>query len=729
MYARSRVAGRTVPGERASLRSLLALGERASLRSLMALGCLALVSACASVEKGRYGVTEFRVQGTRDMNRRAVEACLITRERENFSLVLGLGEPTCGQPSFTSAPPTVRLWRWPWTEWPSLNHAVLDRDIERILRWYRARGYYQAKVVDIEYDPPEAASPGGLGECDPEADSCKVSVLVTIEEGEPTRIAAIEIRGADELEVEVRERLAKVIELREGERIDEVEYERDKEALEEFLRKRGYASAEVKGTVEIDSGALSARVVFHLRPGPACSFGELRVTGAGELPTAPIISAVGLARGRKYDPAVLAEIQAEVFALGAFSAVDVREEVSGDVVDVIVEVTPLGPHAFRTGVGILSGNPQRVDTTDQTSIPQWDVHLFGRYERRHVFGTLGRFSIDERPRLIFLGPFPIIPNRPDGSLAAQPGNIITVNLNQPGLVEHRTDLRETVGWDYGPDPYLNFIRSDVFFRVAARRGFFSRKLVGTLAVQQDLYIVPEQDWVPPEGVTDPMASSYEYLYVEQDLRLDLRDNPIRPRRGFYAALNATQAPKWAASDWTSFRIAPELRFYLPLPLGVVLATKVALASIFITDADGELDDESQRLGPLVYRLRGGGPNGNRGFLAGGVGPGPTGGIRRWEASAELRIPLGRDFVLAGFVDIGDVNEDPEFRFDYWNMSLGPGLRFYTVLGAIRLDTGFRIPSLQRLNEPGYDIGSESHPTYFFNSNVPGAFQLTIGDAF
>jgi len=690
---------------------------------------VAWLPACASVEKGRYGVSKFRVEGADEMDRKAVEACLITREREHFSLVLGLGEPTCGKPPFESSSPTLRLWRWPWAEWPSLNHAVLDRDLERVVRWYRARGYYEAKVASIEYDPPEAAMPGGVGNCDPEKDSCKVSVLVTVEEGAATKIQSINIEGAAALPENARQNLERIAGLKLDERIDEVDYDKGKEALKKFLRELGYAGAEVSGQVEIDSTDHRASVTYQLAPGPLCSFGSLKVLGAGKLPQRPIEAAADLQTGARYRPSVLDEIQAEVFALGAFSAVDVREKVRGDKVDVEVDVTPLSPDALRLGIGVLSGNPQRVDTTDQTSIPQWDVHLFARYERRHVFGSLGRFSIDERPRLIFLGPFPTIPTRTDGALAAQPGNLITLNLNQPGLVERRTDLKETVGWDYGPDPYLNFIRSDIFFRVAGRRGFFSRKLVGTLALQQDLYVVPEQDWVPPEGVTDPIATSYKYLYFEQDVRLDLRDNAIRPRLGAYFGINATQAPKWQASDWTSFRIAPEFRFYLPLPLGVVLASKVGLASIFITDAEASLDADSQRLGPLVYRLRGGGPNGNRGFLAGAVGPGPTGGIRRWEASMELRFPLGKDFVLAGFVDLGDVNDQPSFRFEYWNMSVGPGLRFYTVLGAIRLDTGFRIPELQRLNEPNYQISGESNPNYLFDSNVAGAFQLTIGDAF
>lgn len=685
--------------------------------------------ACAPIEKGRHGLRNFRVQGTQDLDNKAVEACLITRERSRFSLVVGLGEPSCGKPPFDSSAPTLRLWRWPWAEWPILNHAVLDQDLERVLRWYRARGYYNAKVLRLDFDPPEASAPGGTESCDPDRQRCTVSVIITVEEGEPTLISQIDVLGLDDLDEKVRKGVLGALTLETDRPIDEVDYEESKNALRRWLVTRGYAAAKVEGEVQVDSGTQRAQVHFRVEPGPVCSFGKLTVTGQGNLPEAPILAAANLETGTQYNPQTIREIQTEVFALGAFSAVDVHEKVRDDRVDLEIEVTPLSPDALRLGIGLLSGNPQRIDTADQTSIPQWDVHFFARYERRHLFGSLGRFSIDERPRLIFLGPFPTIPTRSDGNPAVQVGNLVTLHLNQPGLLEPRTNLLETVGWDYGPDPYLNFIRSDIFMRVAARRGFFSRRLVSTFAAQQDLYLVPEQVWIPPEGVTDPIASSYKYFYLEQDLRIDLRDDPIRPKLGAFFNLNGTQALRWGASDWTSFRIAPDFRFYLPLPLGVVFAARTALAALFISDANPELDAESQRLGPLVYRLRGGGPNGNRGFLAGGVGPGPTGGIRRWDASAELRIPLGADFVIAGFVDIGDVNDAASFRLDHWNLSVGPGLRFYTVLGAIRLDTGFRIPGLQRLNDPTYSIASEDNPSYLFGSPVPGAVQLTIGDAF
>jgi outer membrane translocation and assembly module TamA len=158
----------------------------------------------------------------------------------------------------------------------------------------------------------------------------------------------------------------------------------------------------------------------------------------------------------------------------------------------------------------------------------------------------------------------------------------------------------------------------------------------------------------------------------------------------------------------------------------VLAGRAAVAGLFVTSANPELDELSRERGPSTYRLRGGGASSNRGFLAGKLGAGLDGGVRRWEASLELRLALGSSLVVAGFADAGDVNADTALRLSHFNTTLGFGLRYYTVIGALRLDTGYRIRSLQRAD--GSD-GIEEDPSTLPFSDQPGAIHLTIGDPF
>lgn len=683
------------------------------------LGLLGLfLAGCAAHEPGRYQVKDISFRGQKDLAEVPLEQCLVSRARPKFELKLGLKSATCGEPPFDSQAPRLNLWHWWWADWPAFNHAVFDKDLERIERWYRARGYYDAKVVDVEYDPPAAADPSMEPSCNLEEEVCPVRITVTVEEGQPTLIDSIDWEGIEHLDPKLQADLQNEGKLASGEPIDEAEYEAAKERMYEVLRKEGFAQPSVEGTVKIDTDAHEARVVYRIEPGPLFTFGTASVEGNGSLPEEPILAAAACEDGRAYTPMLVQEMQAEVYALGAFTSVQVHEEIDEErrKVDVRIEVTPHSPHALRVGVGLLSGARMRTSTGDLQDVPQWDTHLFARYEKRHVFGTLGRLSIEERPRMIFSDQFP----RP-----TQPrfGNIVKLRMNQPGLIEPRTDLFSENAWDMGPDPFLRFWRSDVYFRVGAKRGFFVRKLLTTLAVQQDLFIVGQGANNQTSDGSE-LPSSYGYTFFEQDLKLDFRDNRFRPIRGVYFGLNVTESFRWQGSDWTAFRVAPEVRTYVPLFFDVVWASRFSIAGLFIRDATPQLDATSQRLGPSTYRLRGGGANSNRGFLAGRLGVGLQGGIRRWEASTELRFPLGSNFALASFADVGDVNDQPQWRFQHLNLAVGGGLRFYTIIGAIRLDFGLRVPSLQRAD--GSD-GIEPDANELFGA--PGALHLTIGDPF
>lgn len=697
----------------------------ASYRASRALGLWGVIAStwtllqgCAVHEPGRYQVTHVEVTGQEQLAERPLLECLVTRERPRVSLTLGLGDPGCGEAPFDSQAPRLNLWRWWWTDWPAFNNAVFDEDQDRILRWYQARGYYDARIVEVKFDPPEAGDPTKEAPCDLENEVCPVRLVIKVEEGEPTLIEQVELLGHDQLASALREQLSAQVQLEQGTPIDESDYDAAEARLLKTLRHAGYAQAEVKGQVDVQTELHQARVKLELVPGEIFEFGQLSMEGQGGLPQKAIHAAAALPTGDRYDPESLDEVQAEVLALGAFSSVEVHEEIDAEArrVDVLLKLTPRPKHDLRLGVGVLSGAQQRTSTGEMASVPQWDVHAFSRYERRHLLGSLARMTVEERPRMIFQRGFPRL-------TVPKYGNWLMLRLIQPGWLEARTETFSENAWDYGPDPYLGFLRSDVYFRLGARRGFFRRRLMATLAVQQDLLMVGQgANNTTSDG--SQLPSSYGYTFVEEDLRLDLRDDPGRPRIGTYFGLNATQAPRWAGSDWTAFRVGPEVRTYLPLFGDIVWANRFAVAGLFIRDASENLDATSQALGPSTYRLRGGGANSNRGFLAGSLGAGLSGGVRRWEASTEFRIPLGKSFVVAALMDAGDVNADPYWRFDHLNLAAGFGFRFYTILGAIRLDTALRIRSLQRLD--GSD-GIEDDDSDLFGA--PGAIHLTIGDAF
>jgi translocation and assembly module TamA len=496
-----------------------------------------------------------------------------------------------------------------------------------------------------------------------------------------------------------------------GERFDEHDYEDDKKKVETYLWNKSFARAKVSGRVEIDREKHAARVTYLLEPGPACVFGEMKVEGApADVPEALIKLAADIKPGKDYSYEAILDAEQSVFALGVFSSVTIKPQGEGSKVDLLATVRVGRMTRWSGGIGIMSGT--QMHASEQESVPQWDIHLSGAWEHRNFLGGLRRLRVEERPRLIWLDNFP------GASGGPHPGNIISLRFEQPQTFERRTTLFFEASHDFGPDPYEGFFRHDLTSKLGLTRPFWRRRLNVTLAIAHDLYEITSGD--PPKTV-----SSYRLPYLEQLVVLDLRNNPQRPRYGAYASVLVQEAFRLGYGSWDYVRIIPDVRGYVPLMWDFVLAARFALGALFISDRSQALDPTSTKLGPWPYRLRGGGANSNRGFSAGKLsvpqGEESIGGIRRYEGSLELRIPFGQDIGMVVFGDVGDVNQEADFRFSHLNTALGFGLRYFTIIGAVRFDAGWRIP--------GWQVLGDEPEEPFKTNGWPNAVHLTIGEAF
>jgi outer membrane protein insertion porin family/translocation and assembly module TamA len=169
-------------------------------------------------------------------------------------------------------------------------------------------------------------------------------------------------------------------------------------------------------------------------------------------------------------------------------------------------------------------------------------------------------------------------------------------------------------------------------------------------------------------------------------------------------------------------------------------------------------DAAARDAELIY-LRGffsGGPSSNRGYPLRGVGPHgpmpffdlggrtapaclpgeprrdpaecavPLGGLSLWEASLELRFPLGGSLGGVTFCDAGDVSPyRADLRLDHPHLSCGAGLRYDTPIGPVRLDVGVRIPGAQLPR--GVDPRVDGDPAAIYG--LPIAVAFGIGEVF
>jgi outer membrane protein assembly factor BamA len=680
----------------------------------------AFMAACATVPQGKYGVSSVEVEGVNRMDESALLACLATKERPRFGFSLGpYPAPECGTPPFDAGRLPVDLWIWPWTEWPIYEQSLLERDLERVERWYRARGYYGARVTKYQVNRDNSHR--------------EVNVDIAVSEGQPVVVTEINITGIEQLPLKVRRGIREAIKLQEGGRFDEALYEKSKVSAAKVLAEASFARASIAGKVSIDVEKMEAVVSFEVTAGPSCRIGNIIVEGNRNLPQASIVGAAGLNPGALYSDRKLAEAQDAIYTLGAFSSVEIvpQPRADSDIVDVVVRVIPARRLQVAFGAGIEAGTRQGLMSNESDNFSRWDVHLLARVEGHNFLGGMRRLRVEERPRLIFDRSFPMVST--DGP---KPGNLLMMELKQPAVLEPRTSLTWAAEWDYGPDPYRGtFYRHDLDTSIGPSRYFFGRLLFLSASVHLNLFAPTSREGT--DVCTGLKVQNYHATFVEYVAQLDRRNDIRRTTRGWFVSAAFQHAGYFLPSDWNYLRFIPDARGYVSLARYLVLAARARLGILAITSSDISNDDKDLHdFGPYRYRLRGGGPNSVRGFEPNWLGDVRkagssgsclmTGGVRQWEASVELRVPVTVDFGTVLFIDAGDVTQENRFRFNYPQTTLGFGLRYHTLVGPLRFDMGFLPNGLQvfgtdRRPDPTIQKGR------LFGLN--GAWQLSIGEAF
>ncbi len=698
------------------------------------LACAFMLAACGDVPANRYGIDRIRLEGMETMDEDALRACLSISERPRAGLNFAVQSAgSCGEAPFDAGRTELRLWAWPWTEWPLFDRVALTQDLRRIERWYAARGFHGAEVEEVVVLPEAALSDDTLPAEEPEPscerlsddEGCSVEVTIRIQEGAPTLLTEITLRGHESLPSSLRRTIEGAVELEVGERFDEATYDATKRAIAAALAEEGYARARILGEARVDRPNRTARVDLHVESGPLCTFGELHIEGADDLPLGPIADATRIDPGEEFSLHDVQEAQKAVFGLGAFSGVVVEPMLETDanpdpsVIDVRVTVTPARRHRFGLGGGVQSGVVTRGDS-EPISVPLWDLHLKAQYENRNMLGGLRRLRLEERPRMIIQEPFPSF-DRP------RFGNVLSAELRQPGFLEARTTLVAGAEHEFGPDPFDTFFRHRVDGRLSVERNFWQHRIFASLGWRASFYRVPS-DELTNAGEEPP--SDYDLMYLEQVVRLDLRDDPNRPHAGFFMQLRAQEAGFFLRSSWDYVRLTPDVRAYIPLPKRITIAARFAMGMYFIRGVDPDIDETSAALGPRDLRIRGGGASSNRGYLAGRLGDGTDGGTRRWEASLEMRFPVTADLGAVLFADVGDVSRDPNFRFDHPQTSVGLGLRYFTIVGPIRFDIAWQIRDLAVVgNDERIRSTSDDTEVNFGLFRFPGAYHISIGESF
>ncbi len=694
------------------------------------LGCVLslfafVVAGCASIPQGAASVDAVSIENNHAIASGDIEEVIAT----------------------TESPKLFGLFRGAIFDYSLFDESVLARDLERVERFYRTHGFYEARVRAGRVHYKSAAH---------------VEVTIDVDEGPRTTIAHVHIDGVAGLPIRARRAVESAIGnlVATGASFEEGPFDEAPKDATRALTDRGFAWAKVEHRADVDVGAHSATLYFSITPGPDSKIGKVRIEGLKKLPEPPLRRAIDLRVGEHYSTNKLERAREAVLGLGAFSAVEVTPDL-GDgptadhTVPIVVHVHEQRVHSVVLGGGI------------ELDALKTEAHVHAGWEHNNFFGGYQHFQVDLKPGLDL---YPTRIPTFQAPTTVLPEERFTMSLRQPGFLEARTNAVITQEINTYPvllspevdprDPVIGYVeyKGAAGIERTFRKLFFSP----TYDLQYNLPFAYH-------GRLDPALRSVLVSYVDVGGRFDLRNDRLRPHSGIYLADDIQFAG--LGGDALDIRLKPEVRAYIPLGPKVTLATRATVGFLFpfnygaasAAGATGERLDRTRWTEDLeLIYLRGffsGGPSSNRGYPLRGVGPHgvvpflnpgleaqalsqscnlkrattnaiacdvPLGGLSLWVASVELRVPIAGPFSRVVFVDASDVSPNRfSQRLDYPHLSTGHGLRLDTPIGPVRADFGYRIPGLQYPSSA--DPIAEGDPGTIFG--LPIAFAFGLGEAF
>ncbi len=553
----------------------------------------------------------------------------------------------------------------PWKRGEPYNPATVETDLRRLKKFYFERGYLEmsARLEAVREDPEANA----------------VDMDIRIEEGEPTLVTAVDITGTFPLGIPSKNRLLGSLVLRVGQPINKADFDQSQAILLSHLQHAGYARAQVTPRTEVDPQAHTAHVSWDLKPGARTRLGEIRITGAKQVRERAIRRQLTLREGQLYSPKALEKTTGNIYALGMFQAVNPQARNLGEAnapLDIDIAVRERQQRTFQFGLGFSTIDSLRLQI-------EW-IH-------RNLFQGAESLSLSAKASGVEQG--------------------MEVRLNLPYVLVERMSFTQTLfATNHQKLELAPFDRLDELFNIEdpfpafdllttggrSRLGYqLAENLTSWVGLELSRNDFREVDIDALEASEEEIAKDNTLLLQFAELQWDTSDDLLNPTQGWLMRGRFEHSYASVLSDASFVKLLLEMRYYRPLRRHTVLAGRLMIGSI---QPYGESDEV-----PLNVRFFSGGPGSVRGFAINRLGPldqngDPIGGNSLIEGNLEWRFPIVRNLGGAIFIDFGQVfDQSFTYHFNQLRFAAGPGFRFNTPVGPLRLDAGFIIDS--RADEP------------------------------
>jgi outer membrane protein insertion porin family len=536
----------------------------------------------------------------------------------------------------------------------------LDRTVEVFIQKLRSRGYLGARLLSLHTQWNESHS--------------RASITVFFHEGEQTRVDSVEVVGAPGLEQDEAVRLLGVSP---GQPLNLFAFSEGIQRLKSWLRDRGYLEVGITGEggdtlVRYHDDNRLADIRIEVEPGARCRAGSISVEGRSKTSLDVVLRELTFREGDLLTESGILESESRLRRLGLFSSAQVRIEddsAQPGIKKVHVLVQEGIPGLVAGGVGFRNDLGARVFA--QTSYS----NLFGR-NHTVVFSINANRRFQDRR----------VPLESQAQLGyIWPWFLIREMTFRPTLTVQRTQ-------------YVNLDAASLVLGGTLEKRLFRRpNLVGSLSYSLER---------TAQTALDPNSIDNQTITIGAltgSLKMDLRNDPLAPTRGFYSALSYELADPSLLSQRLPFPIGyTRMQFRSDYLLPVWKDASWYFS--FRTGVERNTQDITDiRVAiPLIKQFTIGGIGSLRGFREQELNIqdiAVRGTASYVNYRAQFDLPISGPMRFGPFFDAANLLVDDYSLNKSLRMGTGMGLHYLTPVGPVNFDFGFKINP--RLGEDPY----------------------------
>ena len=603
------------------------------IRFVFVLGVIA-ASAAACKEEGTITVHSLTFIGVKSVDSSRLQAALATQASSKL----------------------------PWGKKAYFDRSRFDADLKRVQAFYADRGFPDARVTAFDVKLNDKQD--------------QVDVTLTIAEGDPIKLVAIDFVGFDVIPPDHLDRLKAQVPLKIGQPRDRQLVVTTHEMGLNELRDHGYPYAKLTTSENDGPDGKAATIVYTADPGKEAHFGPVQIQGNKAVDDRVIERELEFKPGDLYRRSLVQDSQRRLYRLELFQFANIEPtERDQQPAEVPMRVTVAeGKHQrLNFGVGYGTEEKARFDA---------EYHQLNFFGGARTAGAHVRWSaLDRGVRLDFNQPYFFAPHF---SFAGEGQDWYTytpayrsVVLGAKATMTHKTNAQSSWAVSIGSERDTSTVDPVVLEDPKQRPYLIALGL---------------------NPITGEQAGTLNA--VGFDIQRSTADNVLNAHRGYQLAFHAEQAGTMLPGTFKYWSLGADARHYLPIGGdNVVLASRFQAGNLRPLGGETEL--------PFSKRYFLGGSTSVRGWgiyeispLASGL---PIGGDSMMAFSEELRALVVGNLGGVVFLDAGNVwAESFGQTFSDLRYAIGAGLRYQTPIGPVRFDYGYQlnpIPDLLVNGEP------------------------------